>query len=316
MEVRVLSGALLSRAHWECPGYRRFLTRGVRRSPRHRRPSSRPFPFVARAASTDPGPPGLITVSARAERCGSAARQPLSACADRYVAPMLHIFHREYAGRPIRVAWTLEELGQPYDVTVMNYEEGIGEAHRGRHPLGRVPVLQSDDGFVFESTAICLHLADSHPDGGLIAPSGTHERALAYQWSCFAPAELRAAADRGCDLRQQRRRALGEGASAFSRRGSGGREVGRGRRLSRRQAVRRLGHSRRHRVTDPRASRLSRGRLRGPQRVCRATGRTARIRARVRADVGGRASQLRVWRGRRSVCDPVRRTPLAGLRRG
>lgn len=103
---------------------------------------------------------------------------------------MLRVFHREYAGRPVRVAWILEELGQPYELTVMNYEEGTGDAHRGRHPLGRVPVLQSDDGFVFESTAICLHLADSHPDGGLIAPLGTHERALAYQWSCFAPAEL------------------------------------------------------------------------------------------------------------------------------
>ena len=103
---------------------------------------------------------------------------------------MLRVFHREYAGRPVRVAWILEELGQPYELTVMNYEEGTGDAHRARHPLGRVPVLQSDDGFVFESTAICLHLADSHPEGELIAPIGTHERALAYQWSCFVPAEL------------------------------------------------------------------------------------------------------------------------------
>jgi len=103
---------------------------------------------------------------------------------------MLRVFHREYTGRPLRVLWTLEELGQPYELTLMSWEEGSGEEHRARHPLGRVPVVQEDEGFVFESAAICLHLADQHPQAGLIAPLGTHDRALAYQWSIFAPAEL------------------------------------------------------------------------------------------------------------------------------
>jgi glutathione S-transferase len=35
-----------------------------------------------------------------------------------------------------------------------------------------------------------MHLADLHPDAGLIPPLKTHERALTYQWSIFAPAEL------------------------------------------------------------------------------------------------------------------------------
>jgi glutathione S-transferase len=72
----------------------------------------------------------------------------------------------------------------------MSSEEGSGEEHRGRHPLGRVPVVQLDDGYLFESAAICLHLADLHPDAGLISGLGTYARALAYQWSVFAPAEL------------------------------------------------------------------------------------------------------------------------------
>ena len=84
----------------------------------------------------------------------------------------------------------LEELGEPYELTIMNWEQGSGEEHRARHPLGRVPVLQLDDGYVFESTAICLHLADLHPEAGLIAAPGTYSRALAYQWSIFAPSEL------------------------------------------------------------------------------------------------------------------------------
>jgi glutathione S-transferase len=73
---------------------------------------------------------------------------------------MMRLYHREHAGRPIRVAWVLEELGEPYEITVMTREESKGEEHRVRHPLGRVPVIEDEDGFVFESAAICLHLAD------------------------------------------------------------------------------------------------------------------------------------------------------------
>jgi glutathione S-transferase len=103
---------------------------------------------------------------------------------------VLRVYHREHAGRPIRVVWTLEELGEPYELTVMDWEEGQSEDHRARHPIRRVPVLADDDGYVFESAAICLHLADRHPQAGLVPELGSHERALVYQWSIFAPAEL------------------------------------------------------------------------------------------------------------------------------
>ena len=106
------------------------------------------------------------------------------------VQPVLHVFHREHAGRPRRVLWMLEEIGEPYELTIMDWEQGSGEAHRARHPLGRVPVLQIDGEYVFESAAICLHLGDLYPDAGLIGPLGTLARALAYQWSIFAPSEL------------------------------------------------------------------------------------------------------------------------------
>ncbi len=66
-------------------------------------------------------------------------------------------------------------------------EESGGDEHRARHPLGRVPVLEDDEGrFVFESAAICLHLADLHPQAGLAPVPGTHDRALLYQWTVFA----------------------------------------------------------------------------------------------------------------------------------
>jgi glutathione S-transferase len=102
----------------------------------------------------------------------------------------VRVYHREHTGRPLRVVWTLEELGQPYELEVMGYDQGQSEEHLARHPLGRVPVLEDDEGFVFESAAICIHLADLYPEAGLMPPLGTHDRALAYQWAIFAPAEL------------------------------------------------------------------------------------------------------------------------------
>ncbi len=139
------------------------------------------------------------------------------------VPRVMRLYHREHAGRPIRVAWVLEELGEPYEVTTMTREEGKGEKHRARHPLGRVPVLEDEDGFVFESAAICLHLADLHPDAGLAPAPGTHDRALLYQWTIFAPAELEppliesaVQAQRDPDRSTAARRRFDEAASAVS----------------------------------------------------------------------------------------------------
>ncbi len=102
----------------------------------------------------------------------------------------MQVYHREHTGRPLRVLWTLEELGQPYELELMTYEQGKSDEHFARHPLGRVPVIDDGEGYVFESAAICLQLADLDPEGAMIGPLGSHERALVYQWAVFAPSEL------------------------------------------------------------------------------------------------------------------------------
>jgi glutathione S-transferase len=103
---------------------------------------------------------------------------------------MHRLYHREGAGRPRRVRWAFEEAGAPYEWVVMDTETGHGEEHARRHPLGRVPVLESDDGLLYESAALCLHVADLNPDAELIPPPGTYERGRVYQWSLFAMTEL------------------------------------------------------------------------------------------------------------------------------
>lgn len=103
---------------------------------------------------------------------------------------MQRLFQRQGAGRPPRVRWALEEAGAPYDYVVMSSDEGRSDEHAARHPLGRVPVLETVDGLLFESAALCLHVADSYPDARLVPATGTFERAQVYQWSFFAMTEL------------------------------------------------------------------------------------------------------------------------------
>jgi glutathione S-transferase len=116
--------------------------------------------------------------------------------------------------RSSRVLWLLAEIDADCDLVKLAPEERRSLEHRARHPLGRVPALELDDGtFMFESAAICLQLADLHPEADLIAPLGSSERALIYQWVLFAMTELEAplfrwirdAADDSADLSSRER---------------------------------------------------------------------------------------------------------------
>lgn len=103
---------------------------------------------------------------------------------------MMRLYHLPNR-RSTRVLWALEELGVPFDVTVLTREDKASGEHRRRHPLGRVPVLELDDGQqMFESLAICLQLADLYPRARLIPELGTADRARVYQWALFAVTEI------------------------------------------------------------------------------------------------------------------------------
>ena len=101
----------------------------------------------------------------------------------------MRLFHLP-GSRSTRVLWLLEEIGEPFDLTILTRDDKSGAEHGRRHPLNRVPVIEEDGGYVFESAAICLDIADRHLDKQLVPPVGTHERALVYQWVVFAVTEL------------------------------------------------------------------------------------------------------------------------------
>ena len=105
---------------------------------------------------------------------------------------MPRLFHMPRT-RSNRVLWLLNEIAEPYQLTMIAPHQRRSPEHLARHPLGRVPALELDDGSVmFESAAILLQLADLHSDAQLIPPPGSTGRARVYQWVLFAMTELEA----------------------------------------------------------------------------------------------------------------------------
>ncbi|MEO0713347.1 MAG: glutathione S-transferase family protein [Pseudomonadota bacterium] len=93
----------------------------------------------------------------------------------------LHFAPNSRAGR---IVWLLEELGLPYEINKMSFhpKDLKSDAHRARHPLGRVPVLDDGDVSIFESGAIVDYILERHRNGGL-KPAVDDDRFPAYlQW--------------------------------------------------------------------------------------------------------------------------------------
>ena len=62
--------------------------------------------------------------------------------------------------------------------------------HLARHPLGLLPVVQTDGVTFFESGAIVEYLLEKYGQGRLAPPPGTPERALYLQWFHYGEASL------------------------------------------------------------------------------------------------------------------------------
>ena len=81
--------------------------------------------------------------------------------------------------RDMRLRWALEEVGQPYDVRLVTFDEMAQPEHLSRQPFGQIPTYQDGEATLFESGAIVLHIAERHP--GLL-PTDTAARARALSW--------------------------------------------------------------------------------------------------------------------------------------
>ena len=85
--------------------------------------------------------------------------------------------------RDTRVHWALEEVGQPYEVRPVTFDELKQPAHLQLHPFGQIPTCEHDGLGLFETGAIILHLAERH--AGLM-PADRAGRSRAVAWMFVA----------------------------------------------------------------------------------------------------------------------------------
>jgi glutathione S-transferase len=90
------------------------------------------------------------------------------------------------------VHWMLEELGQPYELRVLDYKRGEnrGPDYLAINPMGKVPALRHGDVVITEAAAICCYLADAFPEAGLNVPLLDRRRGPYLKWLFFGPSCL------------------------------------------------------------------------------------------------------------------------------
>lgn len=81
----------------------------------------------------------------------------------------------------------LQEVGAEYELIPVDRKNSSHKspAYLKLNPAGRIPVLEDGDLVLFEAAAICLHLADTHPDSDVAPPVGSSERAQMYKWLMY-----------------------------------------------------------------------------------------------------------------------------------
>jgi glutathione S-transferase len=111
--------------------------------------------------------------------------------------------------------WMLEEVGEPYDIHLLNLGTGDNRKpdYLAINPMGKVPTLKHGDTVITEAAAICAYLADEFPRAKLNVPIGTPRRGVYLKWLFFGPSCIEAAImDRTFPRKEEARRAaLGYG---------------------------------------------------------------------------------------------------------
>jgi glutathione S-transferase len=109
------------------------------------------------------------------------------------------------------VRWMLEEIGEPYDIHLLNLSKGENRApdYLTINPMGKVPALKHGDVVVTEAAAICTYLADAFPKAGLSVPIGDPRRGVYLKWLFFSPGCIEpAVTDRAFPRKEEARRAM------------------------------------------------------------------------------------------------------------
>ncbi|MES2745708.1 MAG: glutathione S-transferase family protein [Bdellovibrionota bacterium] len=103
------------------------------------------------------------------------------------------LYAQAYQDRSDRVRWLLEELKVPYENIWLKKKNGdlTAPAYLELNPQGRTPTLVDGDIILFESTALCLYIADAYGYGSLAPRTEDKKiRAEYMQWMTWSTGSL------------------------------------------------------------------------------------------------------------------------------
>ena len=88
----------------------------------------------------------------------------------------------------------LRELGMPFELVLVDraHDAHKSPGYLALNPNGLIPVMQDAGLVLYETAAILLHLADNHPQAGLVPALATAERADFYKWLIWLTNTLQA----------------------------------------------------------------------------------------------------------------------------
>lgn len=97
------------------------------------------------------------------------------------------VFYTNPMSRGRIIRWMLEEVGQPYETRVLNWDTGDAKSaeYLAVNPMGKVPAIVHDGVVVTECAAICASLADAFPQAGLAPAATSPLRGPYYRWLFF-----------------------------------------------------------------------------------------------------------------------------------
>src|ERR1700693_1106134 len=88
--------------------------------------------------------------------------------------------------RDTRVRWSLEEVGQPYEVRLVSLGAMKEPAHLALHHFGQIPTYEEGDLALFETGSVVLHIAERH--AGLL-PDDADARAITWMFAALNTVE-------------------------------------------------------------------------------------------------------------------------------
>ncbi len=101
------------------------------------------------------------------------------------------LFHHPFS-RAAGVLWTLEEIGEPYQLRHVDLMKGEHKTEElvALNPMGKLPTLVDGEAVVTESAAIALYLADRYAPGRLAPKLDDPRRGTYFRWVLFSPSVI------------------------------------------------------------------------------------------------------------------------------